>query len=195
MKKNKHGLRADLLFILVTARHRKRTNEDRHNVYKYGKKLDDIQIAQSRNLYRNWIKYLKGKRLYMDYRSNAMRIVEKEHHFFYNSTSGFDPSDMIFNCVTELQILEVAEYMDKWNNKHFSRIDRIPSYSMVYPEWKKIYEDWKGERDLKFMKSLLCRRLYHMDAPEVKHSTYIGRSELKKSIIDTFIDKIFGIKR
>ena len=183
----KRSLHKDLLFSLVTSKFKKDTDKDRHNTKKYGHDLGEIKAAQHGSPYAKWLKYLKENKLYMNYRNNIRLIIQYEHHSpYYKSISGFDPSDLLLNSVTESSVQEIVNYIDNWNVSQ--------GFFLHFCRWSIKYNDYRSEVDLIYRKKILSRKLYHMDEPKVTHHKYLGKIPLRKSFLDKVLDKIFLIK-
>ena len=131
--------------------------------------------------YSKWICYLKKEGLYSLYRLNVYDLLS------YKLENYYDIAPSLFECVESKQIIRCLNILDKWN--------RMNRHGVNYPKWIRIYDDYVQSITYVRNKKELSRRLYHMDEPQVKHSTYVGSSPLKKHLLDRLIDKIFLIKR
>jgi len=174
-----NDLQGYLKFFFYGYTLRKKENDYRVKGKRYSGVLPKVKDCQRNTPYAKWIRYLKNERLYTRYKKDIMYVITK------NINRAFNPADMIFNCYTALQVKEVVGFIDTYYRHSHFEYDGF---------WKRIYENYCFENKRDEINGIMARRLYHMDAPKVKHSRYIGSSYLKKSLWDTIVDKIFLIK-
>lgn len=137
------------------------------------KKEYDIRKKQKGTPYAKWLKYLKEKHLYCEYVNDVKTVMN-----ICRSKSGiYDQfiTQVVFTPCTMHQVEEVVMYLGEY--------------------WKLKFNDFKAEGNLESRKRLLARKLYHMDAPVIRHSTYVASVRPRTHWLDKLIDKIFFIKR
>lgn len=164
----------NIRFILDSNELKKRVNALRQK----GKIKETLQDDQRRGMYRRWLKFLKKRKLYTRFREDII--------YACNHPSGYDPSSALLLCSTREGILYQVKTIDKYFANNW--IDGIRHYT----RWEEIYLEFEGDAEQR--KEVLCRKLYHMDAPQVIHHEYKGSYYPKKRLIDTIIDKILFIK-
>lgn len=183
-----NDLQGYLKFFFYGYTLRKKENDYRTKGKRYGRVLPKVKDCQRNTPYAKWIRYLKNERLYTRYKKDIMYIINKSICYTdlqVKEVVGFIDTYMIFNCYTALQVKEVVGFIDTYYQHSHFEYDGF---------WKRIYENYCFENKRDEINGIMARRLYHMDAPKVKHSRYIGSSYLKKSLWDTIVDKIFLIK-
>lgn len=134
------------------------------------------------NIYIKWLRFLKNRKEYSRYQSVVIRYLHhKKIGYWWGYTAFLNPGTM--NGLKEII-------------NHFDDFAHDYSYSK-YPlgYWKSLLVDFEIEENEKERKSLLTRKLYHMDTPKVVHHQYIGSTYLRKRLIDKIIDRLLFIKR
>ena len=143
----------------------------------------NIREKQKDTPYTKWLKYLKERRLYCEYVKDVKTLmIECSKYGDY-----FDQfiSQVVFTPCTMHQIEEVVMHLDS----HLSFKHYYGGY------WKKVFDEFEAEDSLEARKKLLAKRLYHMDALDIRHHTYVRSQYPRKHLLDSIIDKILFIKR
>ena len=135
-------------------------------------KLDSIYIK--------WLRFLKNKKKYSEYQSLVIYYLKhKKIGYWWGYTPFLNPGTI--NGLKEI----------------INRLDDFAYNYSTYPSgyWKSILVDFEIGENEKERRSLLTRKLYHMDAPKVVHHQYIGSTYLRERLIDKIIDRLLFIKR
>lgn len=132
------------------------------------------------SIYIKWLRFLKNKKEYPNYQCLVVRHLKNEKIGYW---WGYTP---FLNPGTMNGLKEIMQYLDNYAYNYL----RYPS-----GYWKNLLVDFEIETNEEERKSLLTRKLYHMDAPKVVHHQYLGSTYLRKRLIDEIIDRLLFIKR
>jgi hypothetical protein len=154
-------------------------------IYK-SKEIKIKERAKPKSIYTEWLKYLKKKKLFSKYQIMVIHYLQHVEHRNEGDMSWTWKFSPILYPGTLNGIREVVNIIDKMCNNDFG---------YPYHYWNSILADFEYELDGEHRRSVLARRLYHMDAPVVKHNTYVTSVRPRTHWVDKLIDKIFFIKR
>jgi len=118
-----------------------------------------------------WYSFLKKRKLFQKYvnRINEICVV------FGFSRLYFDVRDTNkLKCTCQL-------------------IDEFISGNGTYRWWQNLYDEFMFEENKVNINHIMSARLYMVNQKKIRHSKYIGRNELKKSIYDTLVDSFFRL--
>lgn len=122
---------------------------------------------------KEWYAFLKKKKLFQEYVNRINEICTYPSIGFSSSYFGLKNTDAI--------------------KKTCKRIDEFISGNGAYRWWQNLYDEFMFEKNKASINHIMSARLYMTDKKEKRHSTYIGSSNLKKSIYDTLIDGLFKL--
>ena len=148
-------------------------------IIKSNKNKKDRNI-KANNIYVKWLRFLKNKKKYSNYQCIVINYLQEEKIGYWWVYTPF------LNPGTMNGLKEIIHYLDEF------AYDCL-CYPLNY--WKELLIDFEIEIDSENRKSLLTRKLYHMDVPNIVHHEYIGSSPLRKRLIDEIIDRFLFIKR
>lgn len=132
------------------------------------------------NIYIKWLRFLKNKKKYSKYQNLVIGYLNKEKIGYW---WGYTP---FLNPRTMNGLKEIIRHLDDFA---YNNLNCPLGY------WKNLLVDFEIETNEEERKSLLTRKLYHMDAPKVVHHQYLGSTYLRKRLIDEIIDRLLFVKR
>lgn len=120
---------------------------------------------------KKWYAFLKKRKLFQKYINRINEMCQKRG--FSGSYFGLEHTGTI--------------------KKICRRIDEFISGNVTYRWWQNLYDEFMFEENKVNINHIMSARLYMANQKKVRHSKYIGRSELKKSIYDTLVDSFFRL--
>lgn len=122
---------------------------------------------------KKWYAFIKKRKLFQEYVNRINEICVCPRIGFNSSYFGLKNTDAI--------------------KKTCQRIDEFISGNGTYRWWQDLYDEFMFELNKARINHIMSARLYMTDKKEKRHSTYIGSSNLKKSIYDTLVDGLFKL--
>lgn len=153
------------------------------------RKSKDVKIKEKvkpDSVYAKWLKFLKSKKLFSKYQIMVIHYLQHVEHRNEGDMSWTWKFSPILYPGTLNDIRGVVNIIDNMCNGNFG---------YPYHYWNSILADFEYELDGEHRRSVLTRRLYHMDAPVIRHSTYVASVRPRTHWLDRLIDKILFIKR
>ena len=120
---------------------------------------------------RKWYAFLKKRKLFQEYANRINEMCQKRG--FSSSYFGLEYTGTI--------------------KRICRRIDEFISGNERYRWWQNLYDEFMFEENKTSINHIMSARLYMTNQKKVRHSKYIGRNELKKSIYDTLVDSFFRL--
>lgn len=122
---------------------------------------------------RKWYAFLKKRKLFQEYVNRINEICVCPRIGFSSSYFDWGNSNAI--------------------KKTCQHIDEFISGNVTYCWWQNLYDEFMFEENKTSINHIMSARLYMTNQKKVRHSKYIGRNELKKSIYDTLVDGFFKL--
>ena len=122
---------------------------------------------------KKWYAFLKKRKLFQEYINRINEMCQRR---------GFSSS--YFGLEYPSKIEKICRRID---------VDEFISGNGTYRWWLNLYDEFMFEENKPSINHIMSARLYMTDKKEERHSTYIGSSNLKKSIYDTLVDGLFKL--